>query len=179
MGAAFDFDKIPVMIDRKDKGESDSLRYRVISMVQQQNYEMAITDLKNFLIRPSEYPTLKVRTERYINHAVDLVRAIEMKSHFPGMDRLTQARQQDLKMKTKQHVDELVYCLKKIETIQLSIKQEDFRSTILIIRSVVLSGFAIAVLAFLLDLTRGLLLNSVVVADDVFAQITEFLFKHF
>lgn len=169
------FDKIPVMIDPKDLGKADSLRYNVMIFIKETNYERAILELRNYFEKPSEYPNFRKRIERYIQHAVDLVRAIEMKRNFPGVDRLTIAKQQDLKLKIKQHIDELVICLRKIERVEKSLRHEDIRSTVLVIRAVVVSAFSIAILAFLLELFRGLFTDSVVVLDDIYQELFTWL----
>lgn len=180
MGApALLIDKIPVMIDPKDLGQADSLRYNVIIFIKEANYERAIAELRNYYEKPSEYPMFKKRIERYVQHAVDLVRAIEMKRNFPGLDRLTIAKQMDLKLKIKQHIDELVFCIRKIEKVELSLRHEDVRSTILIVRAVVISAFSIVFLAFVLELFRGLFTNTVVVVDDLYQELFDILSRLF
>ncbi len=173
------FEKNPVMIDPKDFGKADSLRYNVIIYIKETNYERAIAELRNYYEKPCDYPRFKERIERYIQHAVDLVRAIEMKRAFPGLDRLTIAKQQDLKLKIKHHIDELVVCLRKIEKIEVSLHHEDVRSTILVVRAVVISAFSIAFLAFFLELFRGLFTDSVMVFDDMFQELSTFLSRLF
>lgn len=170
-------DKIPVMIDPKDLGKADSLRYNVIVFIKEANYERAIAELRKYYEKPSDYPTFQGRIERYVSHAVDLVRAIEMKRNFPGLDRLTIAKQQDLKLKIKQHIDELVFCLRKIERVEMSLRHEDVRSTVLILRAIVISAFSITLLAFALELFRGLFMNTVVVADDLYQEFFDFIIK--
>lgn len=169
-------DRTLYMVDRKDMGRADSLRYNVISFVREENYARAILELERYLEKPSDYPRLKDEVERFVKHAADLVRAVEMKRSFPGMTRLTAAKQQDLKLKVKQHVDELVFCLKKVEKIEMELKIEDVRSTIIVVHAVVLSAFGLAVVAFVLELSRGLMLNTFVVVDDTFRGLTDWFF---
>lgn len=172
-------DKVPVMIDPKDLGKADSLRYNVIIFIKEANYERAIAELRNYYEKPSDFPKFKGRIERYIQHAIDLVRAIEMKRNFPGLDRLTIAKQQDLKFKIKQHIDELVFCIRKIERVEMSLRHEDVRSTVLIVRAVVISAFSITLLAFVLELVRGLFVNTVVVADDLYQDFFDMILRLF
>lgn len=164
------------IVDRKDMGRADSLRYNVISQVREEAYERAVQTLTNFLEKPSPFPQFRGRIERYIEHSTDLVRAIEIKRSFPGANRLTAARQQDLKLKVKQHIDELVYCLKKIEQVELTLKVEDVRSTVIVIHSLVMSAFALAIVAFLVELSQGLMVTTVVVVDDFFQGLASWLF---
>lgn len=172
-------DRIPVMIDPHDLGKADGLRYNVITFIREGNYERAVLELRKYQERPSDYPKFKQRIERYVNHAIDLIRAIEMKRSFPGLDRLTIAKQQDLKMKIKQHIDELVFCLKRIERVEVSLRVEDARSTVLVLRALVASGFAVVLVAFALEMVRGLFSNAVVVADDAYQEFFDWLIKLF
>lgn len=165
------------MVNPTDMGRADSLRYNVISLVREEAYEQAVTTLNEFVNRPTDFPQLARRVQRYIEHSIDLVRAIEMKRNFPGANRLTAARQQDLKLKVKQHIDELVYCLKKVEQVEISLRVEDVRSTVLVIHAIVLSVFAIAVVAFVIELSRGLMLDTVIVVDDIFQEISNWVYK--
>lgn len=171
-------DKMTYLVDQKDLGRADSLRYNVISLVREEQYDRACTYLIDFLDRPSDFPALREKIERYIEHSQDLVRAIEMKRNFPGSKGLTSARQQDLKLKAKQHIDELVYCLKKVEQVEFALRVEDVRSTIIVVHAVVLCSFAIAVVAFVIELSRGLLLNTVVVLDDLFQTASHWLMNY-
>lgn len=172
-------DKIQVMIDPSDLGKADSLRYNVVIFIKEGNYDRAIAELRAYLEKPSPYPRFKEKIERYVQHAVDLVRAIEMKRNFPGVDRLTIAKQQDLKLKIKQHIDELIACIRKIESVEVRLKHEDFRSTVLVVRAVVVSVFSITVLAFFLELIRGLFFNTVVVVDDLYKELFNFIAQLF
>lgn len=170
-------EKGKVMISRADMGRPDSLRHHVITMIRDENYDRAVEHLQSFLERPSDYPRFKGRVERYIGHAIDLVRAIEMKRNFPGLGRMTAARQQDLKLKVKQHIDELVYSLKKVERVEVNLKIEDVRSTVILVHAVVLSSFAIAVVAFINELSQGLMMNFVTVVDDIYQDLAQRLFS--
>lgn len=165
------------MIDQKDMGRADSLRFNVLSFMREENYDRAAHELEHFMQKPSDFPNFHEKIERYVQHCVALVRAVEMKRNFPGVNRLTAAKQQDLKLKIKQHIDELVYCLKKIEKVEAKLRLEDIRSTVLIVRAIVVSTFMIAVLAFFLELTHGMLFNAVVVVDDVFQDLSRWAYN--
>lgn len=164
-------EKAIYLVDRADMGRADSLRYNVISYVREENYDKAVQVLADFMQKPSEYPSFHRRVERFIEHAIDLVRAVEMKRNFPGVNRLTAARQQDLKLKVKQHMDELIYCLKKVEHVEMKLRVEDVRSTVIIVHAVVLCSFAVALVAFLIELSQGLAVNALVVFDDIFQEL--------
>lgn len=164
-------------VDRRELGRADTVRYNVLVFVVEENYDRAVYELKHFLDAPSEYPTFRKRTERFINHAVDLVNAIKAKRRFPGVHSLTMAKQQEIVDRFHDHFAELQATLKRIERIEQELKLEDVRSTILVVRTFVNAAFAIAVLAFILEGARGLLTNAMLVTDDTVMSITDYIFS--
>ena len=178
MGAAAksnDFNKLK--IDRKEMGRADTLRYNVVIYVVEENYDRAIHELKSFIEKDSEYPRFKSRIERYVNYAVDLVNAIRAKRRFPGVHSLTMAKQQEIIDRFHDHFNELQSVLKRIEKIQEDLKLDDVRSTVLVIRAVVNSAFAIAILAFVLEGFRGLGANFYTVSLDWITTTTDSILK--
>lgn len=169
-------DKPTFIVDSRDLGRSDSLRHKVVTLVREEAYDAAVQVLQDHLKAPTPFPKYPDRIRRFVEHSVDLVRAIEIKRNFPGINRLTAARQQDLKLKVKQHVDELIYCLKKIEAVEISLRIEDVRSTVIVMHSIVLSAFALAVCAFVMELSQGLMMTGVVVVDDLFQDLANWVF---
>lgn len=163
-------------VDRQELGRADTLRYNVLSFVVEENYESAIRELKKFAEKDSEYPHFRERSERYIMHSVDLVNAIRAKRKFPGVNSLTMAKQQELNEKFRTHFNELQYILKKIEKIQVDLRLEDVRSTVWVVRAVMNAAVAIALAAFILDVSRGLFKTTVIVIDDSFIRLTSWLF---
>jgi hypothetical protein len=161
----------------KDMGRADTLRFNVLTFVVEENYDGAIRELKNFLEEDSEYPKFRDRVERYIQHAVDLVNAIRAKRKFPGAQMLTMAKQQELNEKFVAHFSELQFILKKVEHIQNDLRQEDVRSTVWIVKAAIFSAITIAIVAFLLDVNQGLMETTMVVADDVFRDFINWMFK--
>jgi hypothetical protein len=166
-------------LDRKDLGRADTLRFNVLTFVVEEDYERAISELKNFIARDFEYPRFRERVERYIQHAIDLVNAIRAKRKFPGANMLTMAKQQELNDKFAAHFSELTYVLKKVEKIQTDVRIEDVRSTVWILKALMYSVFAIAIVAFLLDVNQGLFRTTVVVVDDLLMEMTRAFFGLF
>lgn len=164
-------------VERQDLGRADTLRYNVLSFVVEENYEKAVQELRKFLDKDTEYPKFKERIERYIMHSIDLVNAIRAKRKFPGINSLTMAKQQELNEKFRVHFNELQYVLKKIEKIQVDLRLEDVRSTVWVVRAIMNAAIVIAISAFLLDVSRGLLKTAWVVIDDIFVNLTAWLFQ--
>jgi hypothetical protein len=165
-----------LQFDRSDLGKADTLRFNVLSYVVEENYDRAIDTLTEFRNRDSEYPRFKEKTERYVAHAVDLINAIRAKRNFPGMKSLTMAKQQELGEKFATHFRELQYTLQKIEKIQVDVRIDDVRSTVWIIKALAYAVFAVVAVAFFLDVSRGLFNTTIVVTDDIFQNLTNWLF---
>lgn len=152
--------------DRRDFGRADSLSFNILTLVADENYDRAISQLNSFLETDSGYPSLRDKIERHVGHAIDIINAIRTKRNFPGYRSLTAAKQNELKEKTLFHFEELKQSLRKIERIQVDVKLEDIRSTVIVIRAVVVCAMAIMVVAFLKDISEGLLLTSSRVFDE-------------
>ena len=159
-----------------DFGKADSLRYNILSWVLDEKYDRAIQELRNFIDHDSEFPNFKTKVERLSLHAIDLVYAIKAKRNFPGLSSLTRAKQQELREKFKFHFKELQEVMKRVEKIQVDLRIEDARSTIYIIRALLLAGAALLLLAFIIDIVNGLAATSTVVAEDLLDQIVELIF---
>ncbi|GIL17495.1 MAG: hypothetical protein BroJett040_12460 [Oligoflexia bacterium] len=166
-----------IQVDRKEMGKADTLRYNVLVFVVDENYDRAIAELKEYLEIESEYPRFHEKIERYIRHAVDLVNAIRAKRKFPGAHSLTVAKQQELNERFHEHFNELQHILKRIEKVEHDMKVEDVRSTVYVVKALVNAAFAIAILGFFLEISRGLLKTMWVVTDDFFLSITDWIFK--
>ena len=160
-----------------DFGRADSLRYNILVWVLDEKYDKSIQEMRNFLENPSDYPNFKEKVERFVTHGIDLIYAIKAKRNFPGIASLTRAKQQELREKFKEHFHELQMVMKKIEKIQVDLRIEDARSTIYVIRALWISGTAIAVLAFVIEVVNGLAVTSHVVVDEMLNQGVNWLFS--
>ncbi|WP_413578669.1 hypothetical protein ACLVWU_09085 [Bdellovibrio sp. HCB290] len=162
-------------VDRSDLGSPESFRYKILTWVLAERYDRAIEELKDFLEAPSEYPDFKGKVTRYIHHGIDLIYAIKAKRGFPGINSLTRAKQQELREKFKEHFKELQYVLKTIEKIQTDLRITDARSTIYVVRALCAASLGIIILAFWLDIVNGLASTSVIVFDDAFGRLANWL----
>lgn len=136
--------------------EIDDLKTEVLNAVADDQFDQATELLQDFLNQPTEYPQFKVRMERLINHAIDLVNAIRAKKNFPGMSNLTRSKQQDLAERTSDHYNELQVSITKMERIMNQLKREDIRSTLWILRAIVYGSGLVVIVAFLKEITGGL-----------------------
>jgi hypothetical protein len=162
-------------VDSSELGSPESFRYKILTLVLSERYDRAIEELKDFLEGPSDYPDFKGKITRFIHHGIDLIYAIKAKRGFPGINSLTRAKQQELREKFKEHFKELQYILKTIEKIQTDLRIADARSTIYVVRALCAASLGVVILAFWLDIVHGLAATSVVVFDDAFGQLANWL----
>lgn len=162
-------------VDKADLGRPESLRYRVLTWVLDEQYDRAIEGLREFAEAPSEYPNFQSKVGRFVNHSVDLIYAIKAKRSFPGINSLTRAKQQELREKFKEHFRELQHVLKVVEKVQGDLRIQDVRSTIYIVRAAWYAGLAIAILGFWLEIVNGLAVTSAIVLDDTFGNLADWL----
>ncbi len=162
--------------DATDLGRADSLRYNILTWVLDEQYDRAIGEIKDLLERPSPYPDFHSRVSRYANHSVDLIFAIKAKRNFPGISSLTRAKQQELREKFKEHFKELQFILMRVEKVETDLRISDTRSTIYVVRALWLAGIGIILLAFLLEIVRGLAQTGYAVFDESITNGTNWLF---
>jgi uncharacterized protein YnzC (UPF0291/DUF896 family) len=165
-----------VSSEKLDLGRSDTFRYGVLTRVLGENYEGALAEVKSFLAREHEFPNFKEKVSRLTSHCVDLIYAIKAKRRFPGLSSLTRPKQQELREKYLQHFRELQGTLRRIEKVERDLEIADARSTIYVVKAIWVTLFAIIILAFSLEIIRGLAVTSFVVADEAYTKVIEFTF---
>ncbi len=164
-------------IEKTDFGKPDSLRYKVLTLVLQEAYDRAISELREFGESESAYPKFKDKVSRFVAHCVDLVFAIKTKRNFPGMNSLTRAKQQELMEKFKEHYKELQFMLRKIEKVETDLRVEDARSTIYVIRALWIAALCLGLVWFITEIARGMALTSTIVFEDFIDKGTAYLFE--
>jgi hypothetical protein len=157
-------------------GGSNSFRAQVLSLVANENYGKAIDELHSFAESKHEFPQFKFRAERYLAYSVDLINAIKAKRSFPGLQHLSMSKQQELYDRAMDHFEDLKATLRKIDHIEREVKLDDVRSTVWVVKASIYCVFAILILGFLLELSKGVLPSATIVADDAFSRIINFVF---
>jgi hypothetical protein len=160
----------------RDTGQVDTMRHTILSHVAAEGYDRAIVELKKYIEAKSDYPQFEQRAERYVKYAIDLINAIRAKRSFPGLQHLAMSKQQELFDRAMDHFEDLKATLRKVEGIDREVKVEDVRSTVLVIKAIIYCAFAILVLGFLLEISRGVLPATFVVVDSAFGTMTNWIF---
>lgn len=160
----------------KDKDTADSFHNTILALVANENYIRAAEEIQNYIDSKSEFPQFKLRASRYLNYANDLMNAIKAKRSFPGLQHLSMSKQQELYDKAMEHFDDLKITLRKVEQIDREVRLDDVRSTVWVVKAAIYCLFAVLVLAFLLDISKGLADSVYIVIDDAFGSLTNWLF---
>lgn len=151
-----------------DLGRPDTLRYNVLLYVSKEEYDRAIKVLKEFIEKDSEYPNFKLKIERYASHSKDLIFAIRTKRNFPGLSGMTLTKQQELKVKCKEHFSELSMVMQKIERCMEELRLDDVKSTKIVVRSFWFALLTVFLAGAFLDFSSGLLAALYRFVDDQF-----------
>ena len=160
----------------KDNGSAGSLQNTVLTYIATEKYDQGVTSLKDFVAGKTDYPKFAQRAERYVSYSVDLINAIKAKRSFPGLQNLPMSKQQDLYDRAMDHFEDLKATLRKIEAIEKEVKLEDIRSTVWVVKAVIYSGFALGVLGFLMEVSRGVLPSAWSLIDSGFGDMSNWLF---
>lgn len=174
---SFDGSKSSNELDLNDIGKPDTLRYNILILIINEEYDKAIVHLKDFLEQKSPYPGFRIKVERYIQHAIDLISAIRTKRNFPGFNSLTRTKQQELKEKFKEHFQELKHVIKKIENSMEELRLNDIKSTKIVVQSFWAAIVVVALGAFLLDIFTGMGATIYHVFDEKIGLILDWFYK--
>lgn len=161
-------------MDVADLGRPDTMRYNVLTMVINEDYDRAIKMLKEFLEGGSEYPNFRLRVERYVTHSIDLIYAIRTKRNFPGINSLTRTKQQELKDRFREHFKELKFMMHKVEDCMEELRLTDVRSTSMVVRSFWLALVVVFVAGVGLDFMQGLGNTIEIVSSDYIDKMFTF-----
>ncbi|MBC7459050.1 MAG: hypothetical protein H7235_12270 [Bdellovibrionaceae bacterium] len=156
----------------------NAVRGEVIGLVAANEFNKAIHVLKQFSEKDFVYPNFKLKVERYLSHAIDLILAIEANRKFSDLSSLTRSKQQELKEKFNKHSEELKIMLEKVELAYNDLRIKDSRSTQYVVQSVWLSILIVSISALILDMLSGLSRTVLIVLESGVDQVTDVLSKY-
>jgi len=162
-----------------DYTRSGTLVGPILQQVAGGSYDQAIADLDSYLNFKKDYPNLRGRVERYLDHCGDLIRAVEAKRNFPGLGGLSLAKQQDIYDSVIDHFDELKSVLGQIEKIERDIKVEDMRTTTWFVAACMNAAFFIVSVGFMLEVFDGLGHSFNVVFSKMVDDLVNIIFRMF
>ncbi len=158
---------------RKDLGRLDSLRTSILAMVVAENYDRSKEELLAYVELKDAFPQFQERAQRYMQHCVELIQAIQTKRNFPGLATLSLAKQQEIHEKVLQHFEELKTNLKLIEKCEREQKLNDVRSTVWVVRMFCMCMIALLFAGLLVDIKDGAFMSFWPVTDRLLDHVTE------
>lgn len=153
----------------------NAIRGEVLGLVAANEFNKAIHVLKKFSEKDFVYPNFKLKAERYVSHAIDLILAIEANRKFSDLSSLTRSKQQELKEKFNKHSEELKIMLEKVELAYKDLRIKDSRSTHYLVRSVWISILIVSISALTLEVFRGLSHTMMIVLESGVDQVSDAL----
>lgn len=161
----------------QDLGRVDSLRSGILALVVSENYDRARDELIAYVDLKASFPLFQERAQRYVQHCVELIQAVQTKRNFPGLGTLSMSKQQEIHEKVLEHFEELRSHLKQVERLEREAKLTDVRSTVWVIKTLVIGFMAIFTTALLLDMKNGMFANLWNVTDQLLDQGTNWIFN--
>lgn len=155
-----------------------AIRNDILGLVGSGHYAQAVQSLKEFLDSDFAYPNFRLKVERYVNHCIDLILAIEANRNFSSLASLTKPKQYELREKFKKHYDELSTILHKIEVSYEELKAKDDKSTKYFVKAVWASLLIVTINALLLDVFAGLAETVYSVVDNSINKLAEIISQY-
>jgi hypothetical protein len=162
-----------------DVGNPNSLRYMILSRVAAENYDKAIAELREYVESKHEYPEFMDRSERYVSYSIDLINAVKAKRSFPGLQYLAMGKQQELFDRAMEHFEDLKFSLRKIESIEREVRLEDIRSTVWVLKTVMLCAIVLVLVGVVREIFHGVAPSVGVLLDDLSARFVNWFFEFF
>lgn len=167
-------------ITKSQIGNSNGLKFVVLSLVVEEKYEEAERELVLYLNSQTDFPKFQFRTQRYSKHAIDLINAIKLKRKIPSQVTLRQAKKQELVDSVRAHFEEIKLILQQIEKTEIELKIEDARSTVWVLQSLHFWLSVVAVSYVALDLWQnGLVPSTVTVVSTALDKVTDWFLAFF
>lgn len=135
-------------------GSSTGLKKRVLSLVVEERYEQALQSLDRYIEGQTDFLAVKPKTELYRRQIAELVRSIQKKRSIPNLSTLRQARKQEIIETVKAQFEEIKIRLQKIEKVELELRIEDVRSTVIFVKAVAWAVVFLGCSYVLFDLNR-------------------------
>ena len=155
-----------------------AVRVEVMGLIAANEFNKAIHVLKAFSEKDFVYPNFKLKAERYISHAIDLILAIESNRKFSDLSSLTRSKQQELKEKFTKHNEELKVMLDKVELAYNDLRIKDSRSTKYLVRSAWLSILIVSGSLLFFEVVNGLSHSAFIVLESGIDQLSDALAQY-
>ncbi len=159
--------------------DNESLKRVVLSLVTEHQYEDASYILDSYIERLDNFKEFQLRVEPYINHCKNLVKAIEVKRHFPQVSSLPMIKQHELMDKVVNDFNELRLFLVRIEAMYNEVIYKDVLSLKILIRTIFFCVFMFCLVQACMAIgwEGPKLINALL--DEFFMMVSTYLFNFF
>lgn len=130
-------------------GRLDGLRYTILSLVVDGRYDLAVAEISFYANSEHKLQVFKLKSARYLNHCEELIRAVESKIKFCQTRTITRSQKHQLYMMVMKHFYELTESLKKIERIENDIRVTDLKSTVWVLKALIMCIGSILLIAMI------------------------------
>jgi hypothetical protein len=153
-------------------GRVDTFVNTILSFTAEAKYDIAIRELRIYQDIKNQLNVFKFRTERYFDHCEELIRAVQTKKSFPNFTQLPMSKQEEIHEMVHAHFDDLRRSLKQIQKVEADIQMDDVRSTVWVIKALVISVLVLSVIAIVGQAARTMVLPFKVMQDDATEAMT-------
>lgn len=155
------------------------IKEKILHLIALNDYKGAVEALKSYHDQDFPYSTYRMKIERYVAHATDLILAIESNKNFPGMNSLTRPKQQELREKSKRFLEELTQILDQVEKSYDQLKIADLRTTTYFVKSFWIAMLIVGVTVIVNDFFRaGISQKFLVLAEYYINSLVQMLSKY-
>jgi len=154
-------------------GRLDGLRYTILSLVVEGRYDTAIAEISFYANSDQKLQVFRTKAQRYLNHCEELIRAVESKIKFCQTRTITRSQKHQLYMMVMKHFHELTDSLKKIERIENDIRVNDLKSTVWVLKALIMCLGCLIMFGMVQEAISSMQLPFMVVVNDS----VEFIFR--
>lgn len=140
----------------RKKRNQVSAQKDIVEKVVNKDYDGAVIKLKQYVGQRSYFPGFKNESEKYVDHATDILTAMQTNHKFVSENTLAKHKEKEMKEKYVHHINELQKTLHKVETVYNNARFTDSRTTRYFLYVACWCLFAIFIAAFIIDIYRSL-----------------------
>lgn len=166
-------EELELKLSENISGRLDGLRYTILSLVVEGRYDTAIAEISFYSNSDQKLQVFRTKAQRYLNHCEELIRAVESKIKFCQTRTITRSQKHQLYMMVMKHFYELTESLKKIERIENDIRVNDLKSTVWVLKALVMCIGSVIMFGMIKEAVMTMRTPFMVVVDDS----VEFIFR--
>lgn len=146
--------KIEIDIDHQSEMvNGDTLAQVILSMLVDERFDSAISELNYYQKEKNEIPNFETRTKGYFKHCIEIVEKLKELANLPNFNNLRTAKQKEMREQMTALAKEVKDVLGRIEKVDYDLRVQDVRSTVWVLKTF---SFCVLSLAFVTALVEAL-----------------------